>query len=158
MIRPETPADYDRIRELHTRAFAPSTIEATLVDDLRAAKAHVPELCLVHEHGHITISRGRVDEHPALALGPIAVDPDHQRQGIGGQLIRAMIERAQQTGYVLIALIGHPTYYPRFGFTPGARHNIETTYQASPGAWMVLPLPAFTPGVVGTFHFPPAFP
>ena len=75
MIRPETPADYDWIRALHTEAFAPSTLEAQIVDDLRAAGDHVPELCLVHSHGHVMISRGRVDASPALGLGPIAVTP-----------------------------------------------------------------------------------
>ena len=90
------------------------------------------------------ISRGRVDESsPALGLGPIAVNPTHQRQGIGGELLRAVIERAQTTEYTVIALLGHPTYYPRFGFRPGHELGIETTYTAPPEAWMVLPLPAY---------------
>ncbi|MDA0184699.1 N-acetyltransferase [Solirubrobacter phytolaccae] len=158
--RPETPADHDRIRALHLAAFAPSTVEAQIVDDLRAANDHVPELCLVHEHGHVMVSKGRVDQHPALGLGPIGVDPAHQREGIGGELMRAVIERAQTTGYVLIALLGHPGYYPRFGFERGDALGIETTYdvRAHPEAWMVLPLPAFPAGLHGTFHYASAFP
>ncbi len=158
MIRPETPADYEWIRALHTEAFAPSPLEAQIVDDLRAAGDHVPELCLVHSHGHVMISRGRVDDHPALGLGPIAVTPTHQRQGIGGELLRAVIERAQATDYTLIALLGHPTYYPRFGFRPGHELGVETTYTAPPEAWMVLPLPAYSGDVRGTFHYASAFP
>jgi predicted N-acetyltransferase YhbS len=157
VIRPERPADHERIRALHEAAF-PTDLEAQLVDDLRAAGDHVPELCLVHPHGHVMISRARVDQHLALGLGPIAVDPQHQGQGIGGELMRATIEQAQTTGYTLIALLGHPTYYPRFGFKPGRELGVETTYEAPPEAWMVLPLPAYTPDVRGTFHYARAFP
>lgn len=159
-LRPETPADYDRIRALHTTAFAPSTIEAQLVDDLRAAGDHVPDLCLVHPHGHVMMSRADVDGHPALGLGPIAVEPAHQGQGIGGELLHAVIDKAQRTDYTLIALLGHPSYYPRFGFKRGDQLGIETTYDVStqPDAWMVLPLPAFPPGLHGTFRYAPAFP
>ena len=70
VIRPETPADYEWIRALHTEAFAPSPLEAQIVDDLRAAGDHVPELCLVHAHGHVMISRGRVDDHPGARARP----------------------------------------------------------------------------------------
>lgn len=159
-IRPETPADHARIRALHTAAFAPSTIEAQLVDDLRAAGDHVPELCLLHEHGHVMLSKGSVGEHPALGLGPIGVDPEHQGQGIGSALMDAVIERARRTDYVLIALLGHPAYYPRFGFQQGDTLGIATTYDVSeqPEAWMVLPLPACPPHLRGTFRYAPAFP
>ncbi|MBE2319095.1 N-acetyltransferase [Solirubrobacter sp. CPCC 204708] len=157
MIRPETPDDYARIRAIHAGAF-PQPLEAQLVEDLRAAGDHVPELCLVHPHGHVMTSKARVDDHPALALGPIAVDTTYQRQGIGSELIRAVIERAQHTDYTLIGLLGHPTYYPRFGFRPGAELGIESTYDAPSEAWMVLPLPAYTDDVRGTFHYAPAFP
>jgi len=157
VIRPEEPADYDRIRAIHAGAF-PQPLEAQLVEDLRAASDHVPELCLVHPHGHVMVSKARVGAYPALGLGPIAVDTSYQRHGIGGELLRAVIERAQQTDYVLIGLLGHPTYYPRFGFRPGHELGIESTYDAPPEAWMVLPLPAYSEQVRGTFHYAPAFP
>jgi len=158
-IRPEQPTDYDAIRRLHLAAFAPSTVEAQLVDDLRAAGDHVPDLCLVHEQGgHVMLSRGDVDGRPALGLGPIGVDPARQKQGIGAELMRAVIERAQQTEYTVIALLGHPTYYPRFGFRPGAELGITTTYDAPAEAWMVLPLPAYAPDVRGVFRYAPRFP
>ena len=150
------------IRDLHLAAFAPSTYEAEIVDALRAAGDDVPELCLVAVEdgtltGHVMISRGAVGEHPALALGPIAVQPVRQHEGIGAALMRAAIDRATQTTYPLLALLGHPAYYPRFGFRPGTTFGITTIYDAPPEAWMVLPLPAYEPSITGRFSYPAAF-
>ena len=165
MIRPEQPADYAAIRALHTRAFAPSDIEAQIVDALRADHHHVPELCLVAINndevvGHVMLSEAIVGgTHKALGLGPIAVDPAHQNHGIGAALMREAIERAQPTEYTLIALLGHPGYYPRFGFAPAAETlDVTTTYDAPPEAWMALKLPAYAPRVKGTFRYARAFP
>ena len=164
MIRPEQPGDYAAIRALHERAFAPSDVEAQIVDDLRAADDHVPDLCLVAVQddqivGHVMLSKATVDDHPALGLGPIAVDPTHQSHGIGAALMREAIERAQATDYTLIALLGHPGYSPRFGFAPAAQTlDVTTTYDAPPEAWMALKLPAYTPRIKGTFRYARAFP
>jgi putative acetyltransferase len=163
VIRPERPEDYDAIRALHIAAFAPSHLEAEIVDSLRAAGDHVPALCLVADAdhtivGHVMLSEAHVDTHKALGLGPIAVDPAHQRHGIGAALMREAIRRASETDYPLIALLGHPGYYPRFGFAPAAATlNVTTTSDAPPEAWMALPLPAYEPGVRGTFRYADAF-
>ena len=162
-IRPEQPEDFAELRELQRKAFAPSEYEADVVDALRAAHAHVPGLCLVATQGdtirgHVMLSHARVDTHSALALGPIAVDPAHQNQGIGSALMRAVIERASETGYPLIALLGHPAYYPRFGFRPAeATFAITTHYDAPPEAWMALALPAYAPHIRGAFTYAEAF-
>ena len=159
-IRPEQPGDHAAIRTLDLAAFAPSTFEAEIVDALRQANDHVPGLCLVDDElrGHVTISHAHVDTHPALALGPIAVDPAHQNRGIGTALVQEAIERASRTEYPLIALIGHPTYYPRFGFRPAAAtFGITTHYDAPPEAWMALALPAYAPHIRGAFRYAPAF-
>jgi putative acetyltransferase len=164
MIRPETDADHAAIRALHRAAFAPSEVEAVIVDALRAAGDHVAELCLVALDGdtvagHVMLSRATIgNEHPALGLGPIAVDPARQGAGIGAALMRAVIERAASTAYPLIALLGHPGYYPRFGFRPAAAaFGVTTTYDAPPEAWMALALPAYAPDVRGVFRYAPAF-
>jgi putative acetyltransferase len=159
-IRPERPEDLDAIRALDLAAFAPSTLEAEITDRLRTDHDHVPDLCLVDDElrGHVTISHARVETHPVLALGPIAVDPRHQQQGVGSALMHAVIERASRTEYPLIALLGHPTYYPRFGFRPAeATYGITTHYEAPPEAWMALALPAYAPGIRGAFHYAAAF-
>jgi putative acetyltransferase len=164
VIRPEQPGDHAAIRKLHEIAFAPSAVEAEIVDALRADHDHVPELCLVAEQdgeivGHVMVSEAMVGDHRALGLGPIAVAPTHQHRGIGAELMRATIERAKQTDYTLIALLGHPAYYPRFGFVPAAETlGVTTTYDAPPEAWMALPLPANGPHVKGTFRYARAFP
>jgi putative acetyltransferase len=99
-----------------------------------------------------------VDEYPALGLGPIAVDPGHQRRGVGSALMHEAIERASRTEYPLIALLGHPTYYPRFGFRPAAEtFGVTTHYEAPPEVWMALPLPAYEPHIRGAFRYAPAF-
>ena len=162
IVRAETPADYAALRALELAAFAPSTVEAEIADRLRAAGDHLPELCLVAEDdglvGHVMLSRAHVEQHPVLALGPIAVDPARQRQGIGSALMHAAIERAGVTDYPLIALLGHPAYYPRFGFVPAeAELHLTTTYDVPADVWMALPLPAYSDDVRGAFRYAEAF-
>jgi predicted N-acetyltransferase YhbS len=72
--------------------------------------------------------------------------------------MREAIERARRTEYPLIALLGHPAYYPPFGFRPAeATFGITTHYQAPPEAWMALALPAYEPHIRGAFRYAPAF-
>jgi putative acetyltransferase len=162
-VRPEEPDDFSRLRELQLASFAPSELEADIADALRAAGDHVPELCLVAVDGdvlvgHVMLSKARVDGHPAIGLGPIAVDPARQREGIGDALMREAIDRATKTDYPLIALLGHPTYYPRFGFQPAeATFGISSKYDAPPEAWMALALPAYEPHIRGRFRYAEAF-
>jgi putative acetyltransferase len=162
-LRPETAADHQAIRALDLEAFAPSELEAGITEGLRRANDHVPDLCLVAVEddtirGHITLSHAHVDDFPALGLGPLAVDPAHQQRGIGSALMQEAIERASRTEYPLIALLGHPAYYPRFGFRPAAEtFGIATHYDAPPEAWMALPLPAYEPHIRGAFRYAPAF-
>ena len=163
MIRPERPEDHAAIRALHDHAFAPSRLEADLVEALRTAGDHVPDLCLVAVDdtnqivGHVMLSTARVGARKALALGPIAVRPDRQRRGIGTQLMHTTIRRARDTDYPLIALLGHPGFYAHFGFAPANQLHLTTVYDAPPEAWLALPLPAYDPSVRGAFHHPPAF-
>ncbi|HEY6891169.1 MAG TPA: hypothetical protein VI300_25415, partial [Solirubrobacter sp.] len=73
-------------------------------------------------------------------------------------LMQEAIERASRTEYPLIALLGHPTYYPRFGFRPAeATFGITTRYDAPPEAWMALALPAYEPQIRGAFQYDEAF-
>jgi putative acetyltransferase len=162
-VRPETGADHDAIWHVHERAFAPSIAEAKLVDELREAGDLVPELCLVAEEGggvvgHIAYSRARLDSgHEALALAPMAVLPDRQRGGIGSALVRESLDRAAGTEFPLVVVLGHPAYYPRFGFEPGAVHGILDPYGVPLDAWMVRLLPAYTPAARGLVTYAEAF-
>jgi putative acetyltransferase len=162
-VRPESGADHEAIWHVLERAFAPSIGEAKLVDELRAAADLVPELCLVAEDGgevvgHIAYSRCGLDSgHEALALAPMAVLPERQHDGIGAALVRESLSRAAGTAFPLVVVLGHPDYYPRFGFEPGAAHGVLDPYGVPPEAWMVHLLPSYTPEARGLVRYADAF-
>src|SRR6476660_7677951 len=173
-IRQEQPSDAEAIRELHRLAFAkPATydapagdgsLEANLVDDLRADGDLVPPLCLVAERegvvvGHVAVSRATVDDAPAgvVAIGPLGVIPDDQNAGVGSALMHATIAAADALGERAIVLLGHPTYYPRFGFGPAVDHGITPPQDWGPAYFMVRRLGAWGDGLSGRFRYAPAF-
>ncbi len=160
-IRPEQAGDEAAIHALQRAAFGTSTIEAEIVDKLRAAGDLVISLVAADGDaivGHVALSKAKVEEHEALGLGPIGVLPERQDEGIGAALMEAAIAEARTTHYALIALLGHPAYYPRFGFRPAEpTYGITSAYDAPPKAWMALALPAYTPAVRGRFRYAPAF-
>jgi putative acetyltransferase len=162
-VRPEAPPDFGHVRRVHERAFAPSHEEADLVDALRGSEAHVPELCLVALGagavvGHIAFSRARLDSgHPVLALAPMGVLPEHQRQGVGSALVSEGLRRAADMDSPLVVVVGHPEYYPRFGFEPANALGITAPFAVPAEAWMVRRLPAYRPDARGTVAYPEAF-
>ena len=163
-IRTETPADFDAIRAVHTEAFAPSPVEAKLVDDLRAEGALVTDLCLVASEGeavigHIAFSRATLDPsgHEILVLAPMGVLPDHQRQGVGMQLIGQSMRRAALTDFPLVSVLGHAEYYPRFGFEPARPLGIDPPFDVPDEAWMARKLPRYTEDAKGTVRYADAF-
>jgi putative acetyltransferase len=163
-VRPEAPTDFGDVRGVHERAFAPSHEEADLVDALRASRVSVPELCLVAVRagvvvGHIAFSRAGLDSgHPVLALAPMGVLPAHQRQGVGSALVSEGLRRAAETDFALVVVVGHPEYYPRFGFEPADALGVVAPFAVPAGAWMVHRLPAYRPDARGTVAYPEAFP
>jgi putative acetyltransferase len=162
-VRPEQPGDFADIRVVHERAFAPSKEEADIVEALRASAAHVPSLCLVAllggaVVGHVAFSRGHLDPAgPVLVLGPMAVLPEHQREGLGSALISEGLSRAEGTEFLMVVLVGHPQYYPRFGFEPAGALGVTAPVGIRSEAWMAYRLPAFRPDARGTVIFPNAF-
>jgi putative acetyltransferase len=162
-VRPEDPRDFAGIRVVHERAFAPSPDEADIVDVLRSSAAHVPRLCLVAVRdgeivGHIAFSRGSLDSGRAvLVLGPMAVLPEHQRQGVGSALVVEGLRRAAGTDFPMVVLVGHPAYYPRFGFEPAEPLGVAAPLQVPSEAWMARRLPAYREDDRGAVAFPAAF-
>jgi len=141
-IRKETPEDFDRVIELTEKAFETLEIsdhnEGKLVDKLRKAPTFIPELSLVAELdgqlvGHILFTplqiKNEQDSFTSLVLGPVSVLPEFQKQGIGGQLIRAGHQKALELGFQSVILIGHPEYYPRFGYKTASGWGIKTHYE-----------------------------
>ena len=123
----------------------------------------MPDLCLVALSGgavvaHIAFSGGYLDsELPVLVLAPMAVVPEHQRQGIGSALVSEGLRRAAETEFPMVVVVGHPTYYPRFGFEPAEALGFTAPFEVPSEAWMVYRLPAYRPDARGTVVFPAAF-
>jgi putative acetyltransferase len=162
LIRPEADADADVIRTLTAAAFGRPE-EATLVDELRAGPDWLPRLSLVavSPHGeitgHVLCTRGHVDHAPVLGLGPLSVRPDHQRSGVGSALMHAVLGAADALGEPLVALLGDPAYYVRFGFQLSTVYQIEPPQPPWRPHFQVRVLTAYQPSVRGTFSYPEPF-
>ena len=157
MIRPETLGDYAAIRAVQESAFLQSA-EAQLVDDLRDAGDSVFSLVAVEDRtivGHAMFSKLKAP-FPALALGPVAVLPEHQRRGVGTQLIRKGIARSEAAGWAGIFVLGDPSFYRHFGFDVGKASGFTSPY-AGPHL-MALPLGrSDLPTLTGSIQHAPAF-
>jgi putative acetyltransferase len=168
LIRREVPGDEATIRAVVAAAFAPvdpspQVPEARLVAALRAGPAWLPALSLVATDpdgtvvGHVLATRGHVDTAPALGLGPLSVRPDRQRRGVGSALVHAVLGAADALGEPLVALLGDPLYYQRFGFRPSDDLHIAPPEPAWRSHFQVRPLTAYDPAVRGTFTYPAPF-
>ncbi|MDT9592362.1 N-acetyltransferase [Nocardioides zeae] len=170
--RPGDPADAAAVRAVVTAAF-PSTAEADLVDALRLdADAWVEGLSLLacspqgEVAGYALLTRCRVGGEPALALAPCAVLPAHQGAGAGSAATRAALTAAQrrladaprhEDAENLVVVLGHPRYYPRFGFTPASGHGVRAPFEVPDDAFLALALDPGRPTPRGTVAYPSAF-
>jgi putative acetyltransferase len=152
-IRKERPADIPAIRDLNKRAFDRDK-EANIVDALRSNGAAVLSLVATFENrlvGHIIYSPAEVGGVAGLGLGPMAVLPEHQRQGVGSELIESGNRQLKDAGCPLIVVVGHADYYPRFGFKPARPLGITCKWAVPDDVFLVLVLDARKMnGVAGT--------
>ncbi|MEV5316057.1 MULTISPECIES: N-acetyltransferase [unclassified Streptomyces] len=163
ITRAETGADIPAIREIDLAAF-PTALEADLVDALRAdPTAWIDGLNLVaadergHLVGHALLTRCHIGDVPALCLGPVAVRPERQRDGAGAAAVRAALQAAKEAGEHHVVVLGHPEYYPRFGFGRASAHGIGVTFDVPDEALMALTLDAGHPLPGGTVRYAAAF-
>lgn len=166
MIRTETPYDYAAIRQVLDAAFGQPE-EGDIVDCLRRSPDFIPELALVSEendqiiaciHFSHLIIHGETKTVSALSLAPVAVLPGRQRRGIGSQLIRAALEEARKRGYTAVLVLGHPEYYPRFGFRRASAWGIQLPFPAPDEAFMGLELqPGALSDAAGMVRFSDCF-
>jgi len=145
-IRPETPADFAAVREVNELAFE-QPAEAGLVDALRVAAYPTISLVAVddgHVVGHILFSpvtiEGSGGVSTAMGLAPMAVRPERQNAGIGSALVRAGLAACAALGENVVVVLGHPHYYPRFGFVPAATKGLSCEYPAPADVFMVTEL------------------
>lgn len=146
LIRDEREADHAAVFSLNATAF-PTDAEARLVDALRT-RAH-PTISLVAEDeegivvGHILFSPVTLREHPdrfLMGLAPMAVLPERQRSGIGSALVQAGLKSCATLGVGAVVVLGHPDYYPKFGFVPSVGFGVVSTYDVPPEFFMALEL------------------
>ena len=171
-IRLEETADYQKVVELTARAFKNMPFadgdEDKLVERLHKAPGFISELSLVAESegkilGHILFIPVIIDEEQqhfqTLVLGPVSVLPEFQKQGIGSELIKAGHKKAVEIGFDSVILLGHPEYYPRFGYKPASGWGIKTHYQLpSDDVFMAVELRKNAlKNVSGMVIFPPEF-
>jgi len=160
MIRTEQKRDNNAVYKVNTAAFE-STAEAQLVDALREQAC--PVISLVAEEdgeivGHIMFSPVTFPEHPgvhAMGLAPMAVIPACQNMGIGSKLVQTGLDQCRKLDQVAIVVLGHPDYYPRFGFLPAAHFGVRCEYDVPAEVFMIMELePAALAGISGlvTYH------
>lgn len=162
IVRPERPEDREAIDAVVEAAFG-GPLEARIVEAVRETDAFVPDLSIVAEDGgrvvgHVLVSYFEVEgSRRVLQLGPIGVAPERQGEGIGSELMRAAIRKADELLEPLILLEGNPAYYGRFGFRPASRLGLRPPRPLPDEAFMALRLRAYDPAIRGRVVYPPAF-
>ena len=145
-IRKEKDSDKEKIWQVNAEAFD-SEAEANLVNSLR--DSGISFISLVAEEdeeiiGHILFTPVELigDDYSLklMGLAPMSVRPDLQKKGIGSQLVKTGIENCAAQGYDAIVVLGHPEYYPKFGFVPSVKYGIKSEYDAPDEAFMILEL------------------
>jgi len=158
-IRVEEPDDFEAVHALIGAAFD-SEGEVALVRQLRDVVGTISLVATGEGQvlGHILFSVCDVQGVPAMALAPVAVRPDAQRQGVGKALVWAGLDACREAGQRLVIVLGHPSYYPKFGFIRAQPLGIMSPWKVSDPHYMVLELvEGALEGVSGTVSYHPAF-
>lgn len=145
LIRSERPQDVAGIRHVNRTAFD-STVEPDIVDTLRQQVQPFVSLVAIDGAeviGHIAFSAVTLASYPEVAiagLAPMAVLPTRQREGIGSSLVRAGLAECTRRGFMAIVVLGHPEYYPRFGFVPASTFGLACEFDVPDDVFMALEL------------------
>lgn len=171
IVRAESVADWPAVRQVNESAFGRPN-EATLVDALRAAaRPHVSLVAVENDAtgntevvGHIFFSPVSIVQEEfvsptlAMGLGPMAVLPRHQNRGVGSQLVREGLRACVRLGCEVVVVLGHPDYYPRFGFVPASGKGLRCEYAVPDEAFMAVELsPGALVGARGVVKYHPEF-
>ena len=165
VVRAERAEDAEGVRRVNELAFGGAT-EADLVEALRAEAQPQISLVAVDDAGevvgHIFFSPVTVEPEAAglllMGLGPMAVMPRAQKSGVGAQLIAAGLEECRRLGCAAVVVLGHPSYYPRFGFAPASRLGLRCAYDVPDEVFMAMELESGAlAGRGGLVKYHPAF-
>jgi putative acetyltransferase len=160
-IRPERPDDAAAVAVLNRTAFGGDD-EVDLIERLRADRLVAVSLVAIDDAlvGHILFSDLAVslDGRPVrtVSLAPMCVAPDRQRQGIGSHLVRAGLAAVLDAGHAAVIVLGHPEFYPRFGFSADPAAMFAAPF-AGPYFMAIELVPGALDGTRGTVTYPPAF-
>lgn len=165
-IRKENPNDYPKVFNLIKSAFEEAihtdNDEHNLVERLRKSDSFIPALSLVAEIdgeivGYILFTEVKVGNSTQLALAPLAVSPAFQKKGIGGKLIIEGHSIAKELGYEYSILLGHPSYYPKFGYTPASNFGISPPFEVADDVFMAINLHNRATVIKGIVEYPKEF-
>ncbi len=164
VTRREAPEDFAAVREVNERAFGQPE-EAGIIDRLRSRGKVLLSLVAVREDrvvGHILFTRVFVESgeegFTAVGLGPMAILPELQKQGIGSLLVREGLDACRQEGHEAVVLVGHPEYYPRFGFVPASRYGLTCEFEVPNEVFMAVELrEGALAGRTGRVRYEPEF-
>lgn len=166
IIRQETKLDYIQVFELIKNTFKNAERsdgnEHYLVERLRKSESFIPELSLVAEYnkkiiGHVLFTEVKVGNTTQLALAPLTVLTDFQRRGIGKTLIKEGHRIAKNIGYEYSILLGHTSYYPRFGYIPAIKFGIQCPFDVPSEFFMALNLQGKSTMLNAIVEYPPEF-
>jgi len=147
-IRDERKNDYDEIKKINDLAFGQEN-EGKMVEVLRKTLDYNPELSLVAEIknkivGYILFYpikiKNKKGEFTVLSLAPMAVHPEYQNKGIGSKLVKSGIEIARGNGFGAVIVVGHPKYYPRFGFSHASKWGLKLPFDSPDDLFLALEL------------------
>ncbi|MPY96445.1 MAG: GNAT family N-acetyltransferase [Actinophytocola sp.] len=167
LVRRERDTDVPAVRAVTAAAFAapdtPVPVEVTLLDELRQCAGWLPPLSLValggegEVIGHVVCTRACLDGAPVLGLGPLSVQPDQQRRGVGLALVHTVLGAADALAEPLVALLGSPDYYRRYGFRASGEYGITPPDPAWGEYFQVRTLATYDPALRGEFAYAEPF-
>lgn len=167
-IRSEDIKDIHGIRVLNQSAFVNGENEARLVELIRDSENFIPDLSLVAVDekgeiiGHILFSiislLSKKGVIPTIALAPMAVKPEYQNSGIGSALVKKGLNKCKSLGYQHVFVLGHPNFYPKFGFQPSKIFGVNAPFPVPDEVFMAIELEQGSlNGLEGKIEYPPAF-
>ena len=145
VLRAEAKADHQAVRQLNCQAFG-GAVEAAIVEKLRGGIGVISLVAVDGERvvGHLLLTPveivGPAVRAKAAGLGPMAVAPDRQGRGIGSKLVQRGLDECRRKGYESVVVVGHATYYPRFGFRRASAFGLRCQFEVPDDVFMALEL------------------